>query len=306
MLSINDKEFVAKFDINEAVVGIIGFGYVGQALEAFFQSECRTRVYDKYRHDLSLAIDTLNEVVEEAGIIFVCVPTPMNKDGSCHTGIIESVLDDIETASFDVGRDPQEFVVIVKSTVPVGFTDKMNEVRPLRVVFSPEFLTEKNSIDDLENTNRIIVGGDLEDARVVYKYFERKMESRGDVVSCEASEAELVKLFANGLMMTKVLFANEMYQICQKLGANYNIVKTLACYDPRFTSSHLGVPGHDGDIGCGGHCFIKDVNSLKYLANLLGVDEHMFTAALERNDELRTDRDWERMEGRAVVKDYNE
>jgi len=300
MISINAPDFVENFNVAEMTVGIIGHGYVGQAVEAFFSSVCRSYVYDKYDSKL----DTLETVIKNSHVIFVCVPTPMNRDGSCHTGIVESVLDDIVATAERVERDVNEFVVVVKSTVWPGFTDKMREQKKLRIVFSPEFLTEKNSIQDFENTNRLLLGGQDEDALVIFKFFEKKLASRATIVQCDSSVAEMTKLFANAMLTVKVMFANEMYFVCKELGINYEEVKTLACLDRRIAHSHLSVPGHDGDFGYGGHCFPKDIGSLRSIAKRLNIGEKLFTACIERNDEVRNHKDWEDMKGRAVVEDY--
>ncbi len=300
MRSINSTDFVDNFDLTEMTVGVVGFGFVGKAVENFFNSQCRVLAYDK--HDKSLANDALEDVVRESHVIFVCVPTPMKKTGECHTGIVEEVMADIERVAGAVQRDTQEFIVVMKSTVPPGFTRKMQlRHRDVRLVFSPEFLTEKNSIQDFENSNRMIFGGSERDATVLFKFFEPRLASKAAILQMDPTPAELVKLFTNALLMTKVLFANEMYQVCQELGVDYNEVKTVACLDRRLGASHLAVPGHDGSLGAGGHCFPKDINNLRHVARELGVNEKLFTAVIERNDELRADKDWLEMKGRAVI-----
>jgi len=304
MVSINDPDFVENFDLSKMTVGSVGFGYVGKAVISFFEDDCSTLVYDKYQE----GFDTLENVVRESHIIFACVPTPMEKDGSCHTGIVESVLNDIKTTAKNVGRDVSEFVVIIKSTVWPGFTEKMQAESGLRVLFSPEFLTEKNSIEDFETIERVILGGDEEDALVVGKFFERKIMLKNDgmIFQCGPTTAELCKLFTNAILATKVIFGNEMYLLCNELGVDYDEVKLLACLDyRRIANSHLDVPGPDGDLGYGGHCFSKDVNNLRHFCASVGLKEKLFSVILDRNDEIRTNRDWEEMEGRAVIGDYS-
>jgi UDPglucose 6-dehydrogenase len=313
-MDINAPDFNEKFDPKNGTVGVIGHGYVGHAVEVFFHQFYNPQtsqydklfdvlIYDKAKPDL----DTLEDVVKKSELIFVCVPTPMRRDGSCHTGIIESVLQDVANTAESVGRDPRSFVIIMKSTVYPGFTDKMKARFPkLRLLFSPEFLTEKNSIEDFEKCNRIFMGGDIEDVRVAFKYYEARLYERlmyRQVVfaQCEPKVAEMAKLYANGILATKILFSNEVFQVCQKLGIDYEEVRTLACLDERIGSSHTSVPGHDGQLGYGGHCFPKDLQNLRAVARQLGVDEKIFTAVIERNDELREDKDWLKMKGRAVI-----
>lgn len=301
MIDINNIDFNQFLDLKQAVVGVVGHGYVGQAVESYFASVSNTIVHDKAKE-----LATLEEVVNKSNVIFVCVPTPMNKDGSCFTGIVESVLDGIVA----VGRDLKEFVVVVKSTLPPGFTDAAKEKRPgLRLVFSPEFLTEKSSIDDFERCNRLLLGGAFEDCQIVFKFFEAKNPSRiaNDeliVAQCLPKVAEMVKLYTNGILMTKVLFSNEIYQICKTIGIDYNEVRTLAVLDPRIGASHTEVPGHDGKLGAGGSCFPKDINNLANVCKTLGLPERIFSAVIQRNEEVRG-KDWEELKGRAVVDDTN-
>jgi UDPglucose 6-dehydrogenase len=311
-IDINATDFVPKFDPAQATVGVIGYGYVGRAVEQFFRWKTDengnpaqlfdTKVFDKAKPEM----DTLADVVGKAEIIFVCVPTPMRKDGACHTGIVESVLKDILDEAARQDRSPNNFVVVVKSTVYPGFTDEMKKKYPLRLLFSPEFLTEKNSVQDFENTNRVLLGGDIEDGRVAFKFFEARLYEKlllnqVVIVGCESKEAEMAKLFTNGILMTKVLFCNEMYQLCQKMGIDYEEVRTLATLDFRIGVSHTYVPGHDGSLGAGGHCFPKDINNLRNVCRQQGVPEKLFTAVIDRNNEIREDKDWEKMKDRAVI-----
>ena len=111
----------------------------------------------------------------------------------------------------------------------------------------------------------------------------------------------MVKYFLNCFLATKVSFANEMYQICDKLGIDYDKVIEYAKYDDRLGKSHLNVPGPDGDFGYGGHCFPKDVKALIEVAMSYDMNPTMLIATNEKNNEVRKDRDWEKQEGRAVI-----
>ena len=302
-LDINSPSYLVDFEASEAVVGIVGHGYVGKAVEEFFKGFVQTKIYDKFK-----SLSSLQDVIRYSHVIFVCVPTPMNvNDGSCHTKIVEDVLEEIRSTSVEIGRDVREFVVVLKSTVSLGFTEKMRtKLTPLRLVFSPEFLTEANSVEDFKNSNRIIIGGSVDDARVVYRFFEEVCEEKIEqnllhILACDPTVAEMVKLFTNAFLMTKVLFSNEMYQVCQKMGVGYSEVAALSSLDERVGVSHISVPGPDGQFGAGGHCFPKDINNLRSACRELGVKERLFTAVIERNDELRAKKDWLEQVGRAVI-----
>lgn len=302
-MDINSTDFIGGFEISKGTIGVIGHGYVGQAVASFFDRSCRVLVYDKIKPELK----TLTDVVEHSDLIFVCVPTPMRSDGSCYTGIVESVIQEIENTAKEIERNMNDFIVIVKSTVPPGFTEEMQGSHlNMRIMFSPEFLTEKNSVKDFEKTNRIILGGDEEDARIVFKFFEgiipdRVANDQTVLLQCQPTVAEMTKLYANGILATKVMFSNEVFLMCEKLGIEFNEVRFLAVLDPRIGEGHTRVPGPDGHLGYGGHCFPKDLSNLRFTARELGVSERIFSAVLERNEEVRDDHDWEQMKGRAVT-----
>lgn len=307
MIDITASDFMANFKIEDATIGVVGHGFVGKAVDAFFKRKCNVLVNDKAKPELQ----TLKQVVSEAEVIFVAVPTPMRKDGSCYTGFIEEVLADIVNLAKEVNRPLDRFIVVVKSTVYPGFVEDMQARHlPLRICFSPEFLTEANSVDDFIKCNRIIVGGDQDDAIVVCKYFadcDPEILELDDpwkrrlIMQTDSTTAEMVKLYANGILTAKVIFSNEVYLICQKLGIDYNDVRTLAVLDSRIGAGHTVVPGPDGQLGYGGHCFPKDINNLRAFAKQVGVDEKMFTAMIERNEEIREKKDWLEMKERAIT-----
>ena len=130
-------------------VGVIGLGYVGSACVSLFKDYFSLSTYDIVK---DCNCDSIEQLTEQSEIIFICLPTPMKEDGSCDLSIINSVLNKIN--SLDKNR-----VVVIKSTVEVGTTDKFSSIyNNLDFVFNPEFLTEANFIDDFKNQDRIIIG----------------------------------------------------------------------------------------------------------------------------------------------------
>ena len=111
----------------------------------------------------------------------------------------------------------------------------------------------------------------------------------------------MVKYLTNTFLSVKVSFANEIYQLCDGLGIDYDKVVEYATYDERLGKSHWNVPGHDGDFGFGGHCFPKDLKALLHLTKKLGTINNVLSATNETNDSVRKNRDWEDMKGRAVT-----
>jgi len=271
-------------------LGIIGQGFVGTAVFEGLKEHYNIETFDIAKNS---TCKSLGELFEKSEVIFLCLPTPMDSEGSCHLGIIEPVLEELNS----IGNK----IIIVKSTIPPGTTEKWNDrYENLSIVFNPEFLTEANSIEDFKNQNRIIIGGPRPASTKVRRIF-KKAFPRVAIIKTSSTIAEMVKYFTNSFLATKVSFANEMYQICNGLDIDYDKVIEYAQYDNRIGNSHLEVPGPDGDFGYGGHCFPKDVRALINVAEKLGIDPKMLTATDTKNNQVRTNFDWNKQKGRAVI-----
>jgi len=278
-------------------VGVIGQGFVGTAIYEGLKQYHNLLTFDI---DEQKCNSTLPTVVRDCDIIFQCLPTPMKRSGQCDLSIVEKSLHDINLLASSYA---QEKIVVIKSTVPPGTTERLNnEFENITVIFSPEFLTEANYIEDFKNQTRIILGGPRPATTKVKTMF-RKAFPRTPIIKTGFKTAEMVKYFLNNFLTIKVLFANEMYQICKSLGIDYDKVTEYSLYDSRLGTSHLAVPGPDGDFGVGGHCFPKDLGAMIFLAESLGIEPEMLKAAQSKNDKVRTNKDWLKMKGRAVSDD---
>lgn len=276
------------------MIGIIGQGFVGNAVYQKFNDFYEVLTYDL---DKDKCNSTLEDLIFKCETIFVCLPTPMSKDGSCDISILNQALSNIDLIvdNLETRRN-----IIIKSTVPPGTTENLNrEYSTLNIVFNPEFLTERNAVKDFENQNRIILGGPRPTTTEIKTIFS-KVFPKAHVIKTDSTHAEMVKYVTNTFLATKISFANEIYQLCDKLNIDYDKVVEYATLDNRLGESHWGVPGHDGDLGFGGHCFPKDLAALLHLSNRYGTVNEVLKATQLTNDKLRKDRDWERMKGRAV------
>lgn len=284
-----------------ANVGIIGQGFVGGAIREGFKNTHTLHIYDKFNQEHNTT--DLQGVVENARVIFVCVPTPMDATtGQASTLIVEEVVSDIDNIAGEVGANP---TVVIKSTVPPGTTERINDTTLYtEVTFNPEFLTEANAVNDFKNQNRIIIGTcDEYPADEVVRVFKDVFPSVTMPV-VDSKSAEMCKYTINNYLSVKVSFANEIYDICSANNINYDEVKDLAMLDSRLGTSHWMVPGPDGDRGFGGHCFPKDLNAMMYIANNSDVETSVINAAWETNERVRSDRDWEKQEGRAIINSH--
>uniref|UniRef100_A0A6C0JXH4 Uncharacterized protein n=1 Tax=viral metagenome TaxID=1070528 RepID=A0A6C0JXH4_9ZZZZ len=268
-------------------LGIVGNGFVGKATALLACKDIECVVYDK---DPSLCIP--NGVVlkdlSSCDVIFISVPTPMDKNGDCFTGIVSSVVRDIKSSS----------IIVCRSTVPVGTCKKLG------IYFMPEFLTEKNWKDDFFTTSLWIFGGQDDRfkrmmTQMIYIAYGNDKIQNADIVFLSTDEAEAIKYFRNSFLATKVAFCNEFYRFCIKNDIDYSTVAKYACMDSRIGHSHVAVPGHDGKYGFGGTCLPKDTVSLR---NQMGADSILLSAVVERNNNIdRPEQDWKTDVGRAFI-----
>ena len=276
------------------MIGIVGQGFVGNAVYQKFK-----KYYDVLTYDLdkSKSTSTLETLVSSCDVIFLCLPTPMEKNGKCDVSIVEKVLQEIDLLADNYETKK---TIVIKSTIVPGTTNKWNGVyESLDIVFNPEFLTERNAVKDYDNQSRIILGGPRP-ATTELKQIFSKVFPKATIIKTDSTHAEMVKYLTNNFLSVKVSFANEIYQLCDKLDIDYDKVVEYATYDERLGKSHWGVPGHDGDFGFGGHCFPKDLAAILHLSDELNTINNVLHATQDTNDEVRKNRDWEGMKGRAV------
>ncbi len=279
-------------------IGIIGSGFVGNAVRYGFSPnvgvDAKIRVYDK---NPSKSLHTLEEVVIESDIIFLSVPTPSNKDGTINVDIVDEALNDMNVYAASVDN-----IILLRSTVVPGTTRKLQEkYSNLRIVFNPEFLTERSANFDFINQTRFILGGNSDDIKEVSELFRQRFGHSISIVETNYETAELIKYMTNTFFATKISFLNDMKLLSDECGAIWEHTLEGFVRDGRVGHSHLNVPGHDGKYGFGGSCFPKDIQALINYGDEIGVDMGVLKAAWETNLKVRPERDWEQLKGRSVV-----
>ena len=261
------------------MIGIIGNGFVGNAVYQNFRDKVATKVYDV---DKNRSINTLNEVLNQS-FVFVCLPTPMTSDGSCDTSILDEFFDTLPIL------DNKETIFVIKSTVPVGTTRRLASKH--RVIHNPEFLTARNAINDFANSDRNIIGGERELAEKFAEMFFLNFRTIPSMI-VSSDESETIKYFSNTFLAYKVAYFNKMYDFCQSIGLDYDKVAKGVSADHRIGISHTKVPGIDNDRGFGGTCFPKDLNSLIVQMENVGVNADMLKEVWKYNEQIRTCIDW--------------
>ena len=288
----------------EQKIGVVGNGFVGAAVKFGFSPQvgcdAEVRVYDI---NPSKSTHKLEETVNKSDFIFLSVPTPANSNGSINIDILDKALSDINDVS-EVNN-----YILIRSTVVPGTTWALQDKFPkLNLLFNPEFLTERSANFDFINQSRFIIGsGDSYKSALGSELFSKLIKDRfGDCVSileCTYETAEMIKYMSNCFFATKVSFLNEMYQIAEKCGVNWQQAVDGFVADGRIGHSHLNVPGHDGKFGFGGSCFPKDIQAMIDFGETIGIDTKVLRGVWEKNLEVRPEQDWKELKGRAVSED---
>ena len=234
------------------------------------------------------------------------VPTPSNKDGSMNLDIVRQALQDIS----DVNT-VSDNVVLLRSTVIPGTTRKLDsEFKNVNLIFNPEFLTERSAKFDFINQPRFILGCgdevmDRYRSEQVADLFRDRFGESIPVIETNYETAELIKYMNNCYFATKVSFLNEMYQISEKSGVDWDIALDGFARDGRIGHSHMNVPGPDGKFGFGGSCFPKDIQAMINYGESLDLNMNTLKGVWNTNLEVRPEKDWENLKGRAVVDETN-
>lgn len=242
-------------------IGIIGFGYVGQAV-AWSHRDQDIIIRDPKLKDSA----ELHKFVDCDGI-YICVPSPSLEDGHCDTSFLELVLKELTFVNI-----AKETVLISKTTAPPSVYKRLQQEYP-NLVHSPEFLTQSNAVIDYANARYCVLGGDDDwcvRARDII-FSGRKLTHDNHLVTT-IETAALFKYMMNSYLATKVTFMNDFKNLADSLGVNWDSIKGLALHDDRIGSTHMDVPGPDGEYGWGGSCFPKDVGAIIEEAIDLGID----------------------------------
>ncbi|MGD0980050.1 MAG: UDP-glucose/GDP-mannose dehydrogenase family protein [Solirubrobacteraceae bacterium] len=284
-------------------IGVIGTGYVGLVTAAGF-AQLGSNVYcvdidaDKigqlergeipiYEPGLAELIadnrerlhfsTVLDDVVEQARLLFVCVGTPPTHSGDADLSAVHAVVDAVPASS--------EHALVMKSTVPCGTGRSLRRVLSeqgkgaIDYVSCPEFLKEGSAINDFMHPSRVVIGEDEEGSAAGDAVAALYESLEAPLVRTDVASAEMIKLAANAFLATKISFINEIANVCEETGANVLDVARGVGLDDRIGPKFL-----QAGVGYGGSCFTKDVSALKLLAANSGYHFQLLGAVIEVNE----------------------
>lgn len=230
-------------------IGISGLGMVGGAVRRwFYKNKIQTFCYDKFKK-----IGSLNNL-NQANLIFICLPTPYSFKSGYDISAIEENVSYFKT--------PKIFVI--KSTVLPGTTRFLGEKYKIhKFLHNPEFLREKTAYKDFISPDIQIVGY-VNKTKNIASDILRILPKASFSKIVPAESSELAKLAINNFLAMKVIFANQIYDLSEKLGIDYNSIKEILENEPRLGKSHFNV-WHNNYRGFGGKCLPKEVNSLIFM-----------------------------------------
>lgn len=272
-------------------IGIIGYGYVGKAFARMFDNQSRdkyeVRVYDPFieKTESELHVLTDEDGINECDLAVICVPTESNDDGSANTSIVEETAKWLETG-----------LILIKSTVPPGTTDKLAEFYPEQhFAMSPEYIGEGKYYvtprmdfqTDMKKCPFVIIGGSDIATTAILDILVPILGPEKDYFKCTSSEAELIKYMENTYFAFKITFAQEMYEMCQAMGLDWYKVWQGWAKDPRVDVMHTAV--FPNARGFSGKCLPKDTNALVKASMEHGYRPDFLIEMLRSNARFRPD-----------------
>lgn len=245
-------------------IGIVGYGHVGKAMHELFRNAI---IYD-------INGTGSKEEINQCETVFVCVPTPSKSDGSCDTTNVEEVISWVKAE-----------LIILRSTVYIGFTDEMMIKYQKEIVFQPEYYGETvaHPFANLSDRSWLSFGGTRKGIDLAIKTYQTIINSNVRIYQADANTVELAKYMENAYLALKVTFCNEMYDVAEAFNISYNEAREIWLADPRIGSSHTFV--YEDNRGYGGSCLPKDVASIIKQAEQKNVNIDLLKTMVRKNSD---------------------
>ena len=273
-------------------IGIVGYGYVGKAMTRFFEDHYNILVYDPAYDPNDIGSPVHDEEprqnvtfverdeISSCDVGIICVPTPTSDSGECDVDLVEDAVSWLETP-----------LILIKSTVAVGTTNRLKETYDKNIVFSPEYCGESSYWTpyefhtDVKHTPFFTFGGDPEDTSKLIDLYMPVVGPTKSYRQTTASAAEMAKYMENIFYASKIVFCYEMSEICKSLDVDYNEVRELWLLDPRINPMHTAVFS-ENNAPFTGKCLPKDTNALITSAEKLGYSAELIKEVLRSNERI--------------------
>jgi UDPglucose 6-dehydrogenase len=261
---------IACSNFNMKII-IVGYGFVGKAVANALKNKHEIIVVDP-KH----TTEQIKDHPDADGVI-VCVPTPTTENGICDASILATVMDQV----------PIFLPVLIKSTVTPAIVEGFETVYSEHsICYSPEFLRARSADKDFLNQKYVVIGG--EDPEYFWQeLFQTSLPNCQLVLNCTAKEASLIKYATNSFLALKTSYFNQINDICNSTGMDFDIVRHILSQDQRIGSDHTMVPGPDGERGWGGHCFPKDTTAFIQWSNTIGSPITLVEETVKYNHQIR-------------------
>lgn len=257
-----------------AQIAQIGNGFVGSALNRSFSMKgLNITVYDKFQN-LGSIEDTLN-----SKYIFFCLPTPYQYGVGYDLSAIEENL-------LFLSNNNYKGTIVIKSTVLPGTCKYLSKKYSINIIHNPEFLTERTAFEDFHNQKHIVLGfSNNIDKNIINLY--QKYYPDAKISICTSDESESMKIFCNTFYAIKVQIFNEFYLLCNALNIDFGNVKNLMLKNGWINPMHTIVPGPDGSLSYGGHCFPKDTNALLEQMIKMNIPNEVLSGCISERNNMR-------------------
>ncbi|MCG3128571.1 MAG: UDP-N-acetyl-D-mannosamine dehydrogenase [Phycisphaerae bacterium] len=250
-------------------VGVVGGGVVGSAMLNLCGPE--TVVYDPAKPEFAGNKGKINT----CDVVFVSVPTPMRDDRKCDTSIVEEVISWVEAP-----------LIIIRSTVAPGTTDRLSKKYGRNIVFQPEYLGETvaHMFGNMAERQFVVLGGTPAARSQAADFYKHYYNSMVYIYMTDALTAEVCKYMENAFYAVKVTFVNEFYDVAQAFGVDFNELRECWLADTRISRDHTFV--YPDNRGFGGKCLPKDCNAIVQACQERGYEPKLMQAMLKVNDEM--------------------
>tara|TARA_B100000900_G_scaffold414147_1_gene439992 strand:- start:15 stop:857 length:843 start_codon:yes stop_codon:yes gene_type:complete len=260
-------------------IGIIGYGFVGKALEAGLNEDVELLKIDPKLHTKITDLENF-----KPNVIFICVPTPMNDDFSQDISILQNVIKQLKILNL------QSLIVIKSTVLPKHIIEIDKQISEF--IYNPEFLREKHANQDFIESKLIVFGENNTSAKRLEEiYRDHSKCICTDYIYTDAIAASLIKYTINSFLATKVTFFNELHSLFNQSGTSEswdNFILAIA-NDSRIGNSHMQVPGHDGRLGFGGACLPKDSSAFNIYSEEVGEPLSLLKKVIETNNKIRAE-----------------